>query len=455
MPVSVMWFRRDLRLADNPALAAAVNSGAVLPLYVLDDALAGPSGAPRLAFRNRSLRSLDESIGGRLVVRVGDPAMVVPEVATSCGASAVFVAEDFGPYGRERDAKVAANLGHIPLRAVGSAYAVPPGTVTKGDGTPFKVFTPFSRAWRAHGWGEPVPAVDANAVAWVAAKSAKITTDPAVDAELPEAGEEAALARLEWFLDERLAAYRDDRNLPAEDATSRLSPYLKWGAVHPRTILARLGTGTGADTFRNELTWREFYADVLFHRPDSARKHWNASFDAMPYAHGASASGLLAAWRTGHTGYPIVDAGMRQLLGEGWMHNRVRMVVASFFVKDLHLQWTLGARHFMEHLVDGDLASNQHGWQWVNGSGTDAAPYFRVFNPVSQGQRFDPTGEYVRRWIPELRGVRGTAVHDPVALTALRGHLDAPVGLGDYPLPVVDHAVERVDALERYRSTRS
>ncbi|GAC1533439.1 MAG: deoxyribodipyrimidine photo-lyase [Acidimicrobiales bacterium] len=380
---------------------------------------------------------------------------VVPEVAAACGAGAVFVAEDFGPYGRERDAKVAANLGHIPLRAVGSAYAVPPGTVTKGDGTPFKVFTPFSRAWRAHGWGEPVPAVDAPRTEWVSAKTSEIPADPAVGAELPPAGEQAALERLDRFLDDRLAAYRDDRNLPAEDATSRLSPYLKWGAVHPRTILARLGTGAGADTFRNELAWREFYADVLFHRPDSAREHWNPSFDAMPYAHGATATALLESWRSGRTGYPIVDAGMRQLAGEGWMHNRVRMIVASFFVKDLHLPWTLGARHFMEQLVDGDLASNQHGWQWVNGSGTDAAPYFRVFNPVSQGQRFDPTGEYVRRWIPELRGVRGAAIHDPAALTALRGHLDAPVGLGDYPLAVVDHAVERVDALERYRSTRS
>lgn len=443
MVVSILWFRRDLRLADNPALVEAAASGPVVPLFVLDPALVGPSGAPRVAFLYRSLRALDESLDGRLVVRHGAPSAVVPSVAKEVEAASVLAAEDFGPYGRTRDSA-------LDLRLVGSAYAVPPGTVVKGDGTPFKVFTPFYKAWRAHGWPGPSPVPN---VEWAGGiRSDGVPADPHLDAALPEAGEAAALARLDSFVARGLPAYGPERNFADRDGTSRLSPYLKWGAVHPRTVLARLGAEDEA--FRRELAWREFYADVLLDRPDSARHHWNPSFAAMPYDRGRGAAGRLAAWKSGTTGFPIVDAGMRQLLGEGWVHNRVRMIVASFFLKDLHLPWTEGARHFMAHLVDADLASNQHGWQWVNGSGTDAAPYFRVFNPITQGKKFDPSGAYVRRWVPELREVAGTAVHDPEALGALKGRLDTPAGLDRYPDPIVDHAAERADALERYQLTR-
>jgi deoxyribodipyrimidine photo-lyase len=244
--------------------------------------------------------------------------------------------------------------------------------------------------------------------------------------------------RWEAFATEHLDAYADDRNRPDIDSTSRLSPALRWGEIHPRTLLADLGRrqSKGAATYRSELAWREFYADVLFHHPHTARDYLRPEFAAMDYDEPGP---LLDAWKEGRTGFPIVDAGMRQLRATGWMHNRVRMIVASFLVKDLHLEWQHGARHFMEHLVDGDLASNQHGWQWVAGSGTDAAPYFRVFNPTTQGRSFDPEGAYVRRWVPELADAADP--HEPGVVAG-------------YPAPVVDHAAERREALARFERIR-
>jgi deoxyribodipyrimidine photo-lyase len=241
--------------------------------------------------------------------------------------------------------------------------------------------------------------------------------------------------------------------MPGIDGTSHLSADLRWGVLHPAQLLAELGDGygagtgddRGASTYRNELAWREFYADVLWHRPQTAREYYRPELQGMGYDDGPDTADLVAAWEQGRTGFPIVDAGMRQLLGQGWMHNRVRMIVASFLVKDLHIEWQHGARHFMRHLVDADLASNQHGWQWTAGTGTDPAPYFRVFNPVTQGRKFDPDGEYVRRWVPELRGVAGPGVHEPWLLA------DPPQ---KYPKPIVEHAAERKVALERYNTVR-
>jgi deoxyribodipyrimidine photo-lyase len=225
-----------------------------------------------------------------------------------------------------------------------------------------------------------------------------------------------------------------------------MSAYLKYGCLHPRTLLADLGEDDGAMKLRGEMAWRDFYADVLWNRPESARQELLPAMAALEYDEGPEADRRFEAWATGRTGYPFVDAGMRQLLGEAWVHNRVRMVVASFLTKDLHLHWRRGARHFMQHLRDGDLASNQHGWQWVAGTGSDPAPYFRVFNPVKQGQDHDPAGDYIRRWVPELRDVQGKAVHEPWTL---------PGGPpGGYPLPVVDHAAERAESLRRYAVVR-
>ncbi|MDQ2747986.1 MAG: DNA photolyase family protein [Actinomycetota bacterium] len=444
---TVLWLRRDLRLHDHPALHAAADDSPVIALFVLDRALLNPAGAPRIAFLYRTLRALDTDLrehGGRLLVRRGTPETVVPQVAREAGATSVHVSGDYGPYGSRRDAAVADALGDVALVATGSPYAVAPGRVVKSDGSPFKVFTPFYRAWREHGWRAPARTISGRVEWRTDLDGIDVPADPRLPAglELPEAGEVAARQAWRAYRETHLAAYADVRDRPDLDRTSRVSPYLKWGCLHPRTLLADLGPAD--ETYRKELAWREFYAAVLHAWPGSAREYFQPKLAAMPYA--PSESAAFDAWREGRTGYPIVDAGMRQLLGEGWMHNRVRMIVASFLVKDLHIEWTHGARHFMRHLVDADLASNQHGWQWTAGSGTDPAPFFRVFNPTTQGRKFDPEGDYVRRWVPELRGVGGTAVHEPWRL---------PGGLpAGYPPPIVEHARERAEALARYQSIR-
>ncbi|NHC46938.1 deoxyribodipyrimidine photo-lyase [Motilibacter sp. K478] len=444
-----MWFRRDLRLRDNPALRAALSTGQAVPLFVLDPALWGPSGAPRRAWLARSLAALDRSLDGRLVVRHGDPAAVVPQVAREAAATAVHIAADAGVYGRRRDEAVERALGDGGVRLVrtGSPYAVPPGTLLTGGRTPFRVFTPFSRAWSREGWPPPVHAP--RAPRWVGLPGDGLPPEPDLGVmRLPEAGEEAALTRWRRFRDGALAGYADTRNRPDLDGTSSLSAHLKYGEVHPRTLLADLATRSGesVERYRTELAWRDFYADVLWHSPRTAREPLNAQVGRIRYDAGPEADAAFAAWAEGRTGYPVVDAGMRQLRAVGWVHNRVRMIVASFLVKDLHVDWLRGARHFMHWLRDGDLASNNGGWQWVAGTGTDAAPYFRVFNPVTQGKSFDPDGQYVRMYVPELRDVAGAAAHEPWLL---------PGGLPEgYPERIVDHAEARAEALRRYEEVR-
>jgi deoxyribodipyrimidine photo-lyase len=305
------------------------------------------------------------------------------------------------------------------------------------------VFTPFSKAWLDHGWRQPADSPDG--VHWRELEGVGL---PRVDlpdgVALPPAGERAAARRWTEYLDDHLAGYRTDRDRPDLDVTSRMSVHLKWGEIHPRTMLADLAgrRSKGAATYRTELAWREFYADVLWHHPQSARRSLQPRMRGLRSDEGPDADLRFGAWAAGRTGYPIVDAGMRQLRAEGWMHNRVRMITASFLVKDLHLPWTRGARHFLHHLVDGDLASNSHGWQWVAGTGTDPAPFFRIFNPVTQGRTWDPDGHYIRRHVPELADVGGGAVHEPWKL---------PGGPpGGYPAPMVDHRAERAEALRRH-----
>ena len=445
MTVSVLWFRRDLRLADHPALVEAASAGEVLPLFVLDDALRGPSGAPRLAFLYRCLRELQERTDGRLRVLTGRPEEVVPRVVREAGAVAVHLSSDHAPYGRERDERVREALGDVPLVATGSPYAVTPGTLRKPDGTPFRVYSPFARAHRARGVHSPAPAAD---VRWT---DGGLPTDGVPDdpdlgtVVLPPAGETAALQRWGAFVGRGAQAYGENRDRPGvPDGTSGMSVYLKYGCIHPRTMLADLGDED--HKLAGEVLWRDFYADVLWHAPQSAREDLTPALRGIRHDEGPEADRRFEAWATGRTGYPIVDAGMRQLLSEAWVHNRVRMVVGSFLVKDLHLPWQRGARHFMQHLRDGDLASNQHGWQWIAGTGTDPAPYFRVFNPTTQGRTHDPDGDYVRHHVPELADVRGKAVHEPWTLPG-----GPPNG---YPLPVVDHKAEREEALRRYAEAR-
>ena len=440
MADAVLWFRRDLRLTDHPALQAALDAGdRVVPLFVLDPALLGPAGDARKAFLFGCLRDLHEQTGGALVVRAGDPTVVVPAVAEEVGADEVHVTADFGPYGGWRDELVDLALDGGLVR-VGTPYAVAPGEVRTGSGGAYRVFSPFQRAWRRHGWDRPLPAP--RSPSWATLDGEAIPDAP--DVPILRPGERAALDRLRR-LDTVLDGYGTQRDVPADEhGTSRLSPYLKYGCVHPRQVLARLGRGADADRFRSEVAWREFYAHVLAEWPETARRSFRPEMSTMQVDDDDE---RFEAWATGTTGYPIVDAGMRQLLAESWMHNRVRMIVASFLVKDLHLDWTRGARHFMRHLQDGDLASNQHGWQWVAGTGTDPSPYVRVFNPTVQGRRFDPDGTYVRRWVPELRGIQGGAVHEPWALP------DGPPA--GYPDPIVDHGTERQEALRRFAAVDS
>jgi deoxyribodipyrimidine photo-lyase len=449
--IGIVWFRRDLRLADNPALrAAARDHDALVALFVHDPVLTGPSGANRVAYLHATLDALDHDLDGLLVERHGHPADTVASLAEEVEASAVYVAEDFGPYGRRRDDEVEERLladGRI-LHRVGSPYAVAPGSLFTQSGSPYKVFTPFHRAWREHGWIRPLEvARSARFLTGVPGGERPRTPAPEAKAGLPPAGERAAHRAADGFLERLVSGYKQDRDRPDLDRSSRLSPHLKYGTIHPRQLLARLSDEPGPSTFSAELAWREFYADVLFHAPQTVRENVSGSLDALAWDTGSLADERFEAWCQGRTGYPIVDAGMRQLLDEGWMHNRVRMLTASFLVKDLHIDWRRGAAWFLRHLVDGDLASNTHGWQWTAGTGTDAAPFFRVFNPTTQGLRFDPDGEYVRRYVPELRGIEGRAVHEPWKLA---GDLFSGEAAA-YPGPLVDHAAEREEALERYQ----
>lgn len=461
-PDIAVWFRRDLRRADNPILQRAEQlaretGGRVLPVFVLDPTLQSASGANRRAFLLGSLASL-RSNGVPLVVFSGEPAPVLVGLLRRTSIGTVIFADDFAPYGRIRDNNLASALVQegCVVERVGSPYAVDPGSVRKGDGTAFKVFTPFKRVWLSLAQ-QSLSSLHSSAdtverMPWLIDDSGLDLSQesrlvPSSANRLPDPSEAGAHARLNEFLQQSLHTYDESRNLPATDGTSRLSPYLKFGQLHPIQILKELDglkPSAGLETFKSELCWREFYADVLFHRPESARHEWSESMVGFPYDEGPEADARFEAWCYGKTGFPFVDAGMRQLLQEGWMHNRVRMVTASFLVKDLHLDWRRGARWFMRHLVDGDIASNQHGWQWTAGTGTDASPYYRVFNPVGQGQRFDPEGAYIRRYVPELADRTGSGIHEPWL-----SRTDLFETNSNYPDPIVDHAVERREALRR------
>ena len=434
LPPSLLWFRRDLRLRDLPSMLDAAADGApVLACFVLDPRLEASSGERRLQFLGDALRELSDGLGGRLLITRGRPAQVIPQICASTGARSVHISADFTPFGVRRDDAVAAALQSTGAELVrtGSPYLVSPGRVTKDDGTPYKVFTPFFNRWREVGWRAPAQS-DPAAVDWIDPGSFNDLPErcdapnPAVALELP-AGETAARSGWTTFLDQGVHDYAGDRDRPDKPGTSRMSAHLKFGTIHPRTMAADLDVrNPGPAAYLRELAFRDFYANVLQQWPRSDWHNWNPAFDDIEVDTGTEAQGLYEAWKQGRTGFPIVDAGMRQLLHTGFMHNRVRMIVASFLVKDLHLPWQWGARWFMEQLVDADVASNQHGWQWAAGTGTDAAPYFRVFNPTAQGAKFDPDSAYVRHWVPEF-------------------------GTPDYPEPIVDHAAERLEALRRYK----
>ncbi len=477
---TLVWFRQDLRLTDNPALSAAAEPGApVVPVYVLDDATPGrwaPGGAARW-WLHHSLAALAgglERLGTRLVLRRGRAEDVLPALAEETGAARIVWNRCYEPWAIARDTRLKTALkdrGHH-ADSFNAALLFEPWTVQTKAGEPFKVYTPFWKACRARAdIGSPLPAPQRLPAphAWPAGDALDdwnlLPTTPDWAGGLRETwrpGEAGAHDRLAAFLDARLGRYKDDRNRPDRDGTSSLSPHLHRGEIGPRQVWAavqhRLDAGdlTGreaqAETFLKELVWREFSYHLLYHFPHLPEAPLNERFSDFPWAEDRH---RLEVWQKGRTGYPIVDAGMRQLWHTGWMHNRVRMIVASFLVKDLLQPWQAGEAWFWDTLVDADLANNSASWQWVAGCGADAAPYFRVFNPILQGRKFDPDGDYVRRWVPELRGLAADHIHEPWAAPAA-ALADAGVRLGDtYPEPMIDHKAARREALSAFEQVKA
>ena len=440
-----MWFRRDLRINDHPALLAAIESGEqVIPLFILDKAQIAEAGSKLLAYMSQSLRKLDESLGNRLHIIEGDQVEVLSALIKKYEVAEVHISAEYERYGAARDARVEA--AGITLIRTGSPYAVTPGRVVKpSDGTPYRVYTPFYRAWRTHGWRAPAITPKSLNLVEPTSEYRNFPDFPLPKGvEVIEAGEQAALSRFKIFTKSGLNSYDENRNFAGIDGTSKMSSYLKFGEIHPRTLLKGLGEDKAHDTFRKEIAWREFYADVLFNNPMTDREYYAPRFADMRYD---KPGAQFSAWCEGTTGYPFVDAAMRQLVHEGWMHNRTRMVVASFLVKDLHLEWQLGERFFAQHLVDFDVASNAHGWQWTAGSGTDASPYYRVFNPIEQGKRFDSNGDYIRKYVPELAHLSAAEIHEPWLY--LNGYSKG------YPERIVDHALERLESLARLKEIKA
>ena len=444
----VFWFRRDLRLGDNRALNAAIKGAktdgdaSVYPVYAFSgDQFRALSGIRQHSLVE-SLKSLNLSMDSQLAFLDSEPSLDLVKFAIAVGAKTVHATRAHDPKGiaEQNSVGLALKEAGIYLQLDDSYYSVAPGSVTKPDGTPYKVYTPFFKNWFAI--FDAKPEALAGGAVWK--KPDGFAQLPAPTKEAPFkvlAGEAFALRTLARFKQRALFQYDELRNRADLSGTSHLSHALAFGEIHPRTILAELADSPGHNVFRKEIAWREFYADVLWHNPESQTEYYEPRFAKMRYDSGAVAEAKLEAWKQGKTGYPMVDAGMRQLLATGWMHNRVRMIVASFLVKDLHLEWQQGAAWFEENLSDFDPASNAHGWQWTAGSGTDASPYYRVFNPILQGYKFDPRGDYVRKYVPELAHIMGPDVHEPWK------RLDGLIH--GYPAPIVDHSAERDEALAR------
>jgi deoxyribodipyrimidine photo-lyase len=442
---AVMWFRRDLRLMDNPAWSAATRSDHVVPLFVIQPGLWSSAGAFRRAQLRAHLSALDEGLrvrGGRLMVVEGDPRDVVPTVAARFDAATVHINDDHTPFGVARDTAVGERVG---LERHDGVTLHPPEAITTSSGNWPKVFTPYYERWRELPWD-----------LWPEEADVDIATEPGggpPDAPEPPmpGGSEAALDRLEQFV-ARVDDYAADRDHPDRDGTSRLSADLHFGTLDARRIRDLVGEDTpGRAAFVRQLCWRDFHIQVMRHHPAAVEAPLRGQYARIRWRNDARE---IDAWKDGRTGYPLVDAGMRQLRTEGWIHNRVRMVVASFLVKDLLVDWRIGERWFRHHLVDGDTAQNVGNWQWVAGTGTDAAPYFRVFNPVTQSRRFDPEGAYIRRHVSELAELRPPGVHAPWEAGPLELEA-AGVVLGEtYPEPIVDHAAARQRVLDAYREAR-
>jgi deoxyribodipyrimidine photo-lyase len=470
-PTALLWFRRDLRVADHPALTLAVREyERVIAVFVFDDVLLGGrfASCPRAAFMVGCLHALDEALresGCGLVVRCGRPENELVALASDVGgAQAVLWTSDVAPYARSRDARVSAALREagIEARPQGGAYVVDVSRPRTQGGKPYTVFGPFHRSWlgmerrTVHRTPASLGALPSGLHKGRLPGTAQFGADEHA-APLPEPhcepGEPAARAALARWLDGPVDAYEDSHDIVADErGTSGLSPYLRWGCVSAAECERRAANrgGAGAAAWIRQLAWRDFFAHVLLAHPDNARQEFQPRYRDLEWVRDEDA---LEAWRAGATGYPLVDAGMRQLARTGWMHNRARLVVGSFLTKDLHLDWRHGEAHFEALLLDGEPAQNNGNWQWVTSVGVDPAPYFRrIFNPTLQQRRFDPGGEYVRRWVPELRDVPPARLAEPWTMSDAEQRAAGCVIGRDYPAPIVEHATERRRAIERYRA---
>ena len=432
-------------MALNICAEAAIADGdrLVLPLYWHNSEEFESLSGIRQHSLIESLRSLSISMNSKLQVIFGSSISEIAEYAKKNKINNVHATEAFDTEGMREQLELETVLAkeNINLVLSDSYYAVKPGRVVKPtDQSPYRVYTPFYKNWFEIGWPEPYKLT--KGFEWLDLKSKTRLPEPTKSAPFRvKAGESFALETFQRFSKRALYDYSENRNRADLSGTSKLSHALAHGEIHPRTLLRDLKDVDGHVVFRKEIAWREFYADVLFRNPHTLTDYYEPRFKQMRYDTGEKAKAKLEKWKTGTTGFPMVDAGMRQLLAEGWMHNRVRMIVASFLVKDLHLEWQLGAKWFEELLSDYDPASNSHGWQWTAGCGTDASPYYRVFNPILQGYKFDPEGNYVRKYIPELRHLSGSEVHEPwLVLDGL---------IHGYPEPMLDHSKERDESLAR------
>ncbi len=461
----IHWFRNDLRLADNTALAElSARVDEWIPLFIIDPRLEGESGAagPRARFLFDCLDRLGQDLlrrGVALQVREGFPEEVLPKFCDQIGIDVLSFNLDTSPFALGRDARVGRALERIGVRVLAPSDRVVfrSSEIRSLKGDAYSVYSPYRKSWWRRWEDEPrLPLARYRLPGPVDGFSAGALPDRGTphagqfSVELPTGGAAAGRRRLDKFLQGAVGRYHEDRDRPGVDGTSRLSPYLRFGAISVRQCFSRAlearadnpSLGEGIEKWLDELIWRDFYAAILEEHPRVLRENYRREYDALVWNDDPDA---FAAWCEGQTGFPIVDAGMRQLKSRGWMHNRVRMIVASFLTKDLLIDWRQGERFFFQHLVDGDPASNNGGWQWAASTGTDAQPYFRIFNPTAQGHRWDPEGHYIRRWVPELREVAPEHIHTPYDGAP-------PVG---YPKPMVDHRKRRALALERFRSARA
>jgi deoxyribodipyrimidine photo-lyase len=470
---AIWWIRRDFRLTDNTALHNARQAdNTIIPLYIIDPALieSARNHGPRIPFMLEGLHILAADIekhGGRLIVRSGKPEKILPEFAQETKADSIHFNRDYSPYALRRDAAITETLEAMGVHVAGYKDLViheAEEVLSKGE-KPFSVYSPFRKVWERLPKPEALPRVrEFTTPHGIKSESIPKASDyhaePAAD-PIVEPGEAAAQERLDHFLRGIVDDYKQDRNIPGIDGTARISPYLRWGMLSPRqaywdarTALEKATSAAAREsvtTWINELIWREFFYQVLARNPHVVKGAYRPEFDRIRWQAEPDA---LQAWQDGKTGYPIVDAGMRQMNQTGWMHNRLRMITASFLCKDLLINWQDGERYFMQRLLDGDLAQNNGGWQWTAGTGTDAAPYFRVFNPTTQGEKFDPDGDYIRAYVPELKDVPNEYIHEPHKMPeTLQKEIGCIIGK-DYPAPMVEHGKQRERVLELYASVK-